>query len=120
MRVAPAANLEAAQQPKRFHVVEGYVRRSASTCSGSAEYRRATKPKPSSPLWATSRHGFLASGFATSRAQSMKRCTAGLGVRFFNMMIPIGALAIGSSTGNFPMNGCSEGNRRRNSGRMER
>ena len=39
----------------------------------------------------------------------MKSCTAGLGVRFFSMMIPIGPLAIGNSTGNFLMNGCSVG-----------
>ena len=48
----------------------------------------------------------FANGIATSRAKSMKRCTTGLGARFFSVMIPIGALAIGNSTGNFLMNGC--------------
>ena len=61
-----------------------------------------------------------ASGFATSRAQSMKSCATGLGVRFFSMIIPIGALAIGNSTGNFLMNGCRTGNCSRNSGTIER
>ena len=36
----------------------------------------------------------------------MKRCTTGLGARFFSVMISIGALAIGNSTGNVLMNGC--------------
>jgi hypothetical protein len=40
----------------------------------------------------------------------MKRCTTGLGVRFFSVMIPIGAPAIGNSTANFLMNGCRSGN----------
>ena len=41
----------------------------------------------------------FASGFATSRAQSMKSCATGLSVRFFRVTIPFGTRAIGSSTG---------------------
>jgi DNA invertase Pin-like site-specific DNA recombinase len=48
----------------------------------------------------TSRYPFIfASGFATSRAQSMKSCTTGVSVRFFNNMIPTGQGGIGRVTG---------------------
>jgi hypothetical protein len=48
----------------------------------------------------TSRYPFLfASGFATSRACSMKSFATGLSVRFFRVTIPFGTRAIGSSMG---------------------
>ena len=50
----------------------------------------------------------------------MKRCTTGLGVRFFSVMMPIGAPVIGKSTGNFLMNGCRSGSCSQNSGITER
>ena len=55
-------------------------------------------------------HFLFASDFATSRAQSMKCCTTGLGVRFVRVTFPIGTLAIGSSTGKILSSGCSVGN----------
>ena len=57
--------------------------------------------------------------FATSRAHSINRWTTGLGVRFFNVTIPIGPLAIGNSTGNFLMKGCRMGSCSQNSGKIE-
>ena len=52
---------------------------------------------------ATNRHGvynfLFASGFATSRALSMKSCATGLSVRFFSVTMPFGTRAAGSSTG---------------------
>src|SRR5262249_49653803 len=55
------------------------------------------------PSWANKRHdGYdfrLASGFATSRAVSMKSCATGLSVRFFRVTIPIGTRAYCSLTG---------------------
>ena len=53
---------------------------------------------------------FPVSGFATSRAQSMKSCATGFGMRFLSVTIPIGPLAIDNSTGNFLMKGCRTGN----------
>jgi SAM-dependent methyltransferase len=44
-------------------------------------------------------HFRFARGFATSRAQSMKRCAVGLSVRFFRVMIPTGVRACCSLTG---------------------
>ena len=40
-------------------------------------------------------HFRLAGVFATSRAQSMKRCAAGLSARVFTVTIPFGTQAIG-------------------------
>src|SRR6266852_4642751 len=37
--------------------------------------------------------------FATVRAQSMKSCATGPSVRFFNVKIPTGLVAVGKSTG---------------------
>src|SRR5262245_3668454 len=59
---------------------------------------------------------FLASGLATSRAASMNSCAAGLSIRFLRVRIPIGPLTIGSSIGNFLMNGCVLGNVNTDSG----
>ena len=44
-------------------------------------------------------HFLRPSGFATSRAFSMKSCATGLSVRFFRVMIPTGARACCSLTG---------------------
>ena len=46
---------------------------------------------------------------ATSRAQSMNNCAAGLSARSFNVSIPMGPVTLGSSTGNFLMSGCLSG-----------
>ena len=56
----------------------------------------------------------FASGFATSRAASIKSCAAGLSALFFKVTMPIGPLATGKSTGNFLMNGCGSGSSARN------
>src|SRR5882757_1378993 len=54
---------------------------------------------------------FFASGFATSRACSMKSVATGLSVRFFRVMTPIGVSAIRGSTGKALISGCRVGNR---------
>ena len=68
----------------------------------SLDSRRAGPPWESTRC-PTTRHGIyhfrFASGFATSRAQSMKSCVTGLSVRFFRVTLPFARRAIGSSTG---------------------
>ena len=60
---------------------------------------------PRCPLRVNSGHaGYLflfANGLASSRAQLMTSCAAGLSTRFFKVSTPIGPLTIGNVIGNF-------------------
>ena len=68
----------------------------------SLDSRRAEPPWGPTRC-ATTRHGIyhfrLASGLATSRAQSMKSLATGPSARSFRVTIPFGRRAVGSSTG---------------------
>src|ERR1700716_3399058 len=107
-------------------------RRSAGKPSGP-EVRAAVRPKvPRKPgLWphrqlrlriAAGGHGvyhfFFATGFSTSRAQSMKSCATGLRARFFRVTIPLGGRAIGSSTGRALISERLVGNRNAEAGKI--
>src|SRR5262245_1426219 len=63
---------------------------------------------------------FLTSGFATSRARSIKSCVTGLSARFLRVRIPIGTGGSGRSTGKTLNCGRVVGNFNRDVEKIER
>jgi hypothetical protein len=62
----------------------------------------------------------FASGFATSRACSMKSRATGPSVRFFRVTIAVGTRAVGSSMGKILISGCLVGNLNAEAGKIAR